>query len=446
MALPLVFDFYNSIIEVPADDTTLDMQYLINQIRDTEDELNPGLAYSKIADASGKEDLGGGIYTAITVKLLDNWRVRFAARPGDETVQCIISGGNLVGGPGGNPIAPSAFTQVLNLSSAAGVIAAPSTSNENTNLKYMLAALGTSQRAIGDVFYWDPYSGLDTNTGLTPAAAVKTFAKAQTLATAGAHDVIFCLSSDPAGITTTTETLSIIKPTLKIRGPGYVFQIRPAIGTTVPTIAIGTDVIAADNVEISGLYITTATDGSADAIEVVNGNNALIQDSWLENVRGHGISLSDSSLSVISACVMDTCGASGAGDGINIGDDTEATTISNCIITDSVNGIVLSGIGIADNVVDNCLIYKNLGLGVHIDSGVNRTILRGGNTIVNNTGGDTEYVGSIDTYIETPAGGASKTEIAAAVWSEVISGVTTPGSAGKMLRDAKTKATLASLK
>lgn len=123
MAQPLVFDFYNSIITVPIPDVSLDMQYLIDQVRDTEDELTPGEAYFKIADASGKESLGGGISTAITVRLLNDWRVMFEARTGPDTVQCSIGGGNLVGGPGGNPIAPSAYTQVLNLSSAAGTIA-----------------------------------------------------------------------------------------------------------------------------------------------------------------------------------------------------------------------------------------------------------------------------------------------------------------------------------
>ncbi len=450
MALPLNFDFYDSIIEVPASDTSLSMQYLINQVRDTEDELTPGLAYNKIADATGKDDLGGGVTTAITVRLLDNWRVRFEAR--DTLTQCTISGGNLVGGPGGNPIAPSANTQVLNLSSAAGVIATPTTSSENINLKYMLASMGTSQRAIGSVFYWDPYSGSDANSGLTPTTAVATFAKAQTLATTGAHDVIFCLSSNPSGITTVTETITIIKHTLKLRGPGYVFQFKPLVGTTAPTIAIGTGLVPADNVEISGFYLSTATDGSANAIEFVNGNNALIQDCWIENARGHGIALSDSNLSVISTCVMDTCGGSGTGNGINISNDTSATTITNCIITDSVNGIALSGTsiptGITDNVIGNCLIYKNSSYGVTIGSGVNRTMIRDGNTIVKNTTDPTHntYDLGTDTYIETPAGGASASEIADAVWGEVISGITDAGTAGKILRDAKTKATLASLK
>jgi hypothetical protein len=190
MALPLIFDFYNSIIEVPAPDTTLDMQFLINEIRDTEDELNPGLAYPKIADASGKDDLGGGVYTAITVRLLDNWRVRFEART--ELTQCVISGGNLVGGPGGNPIAPSAYTQVIQLSSASGTISTPDTATENINIKYLLASLGETQKGVGDIYYWDPVSGSNSNTGLTPTAAVQTFAQAHSLVTTGNHDIIFC--------------------------------------------------------------------------------------------------------------------------------------------------------------------------------------------------------------------------------------------------------------
>lgn len=92
--MALTFDFTNSIIEVPDPQTTLVMQDLINEIRDVEDELTPGMVNNKIADASGKEDLGGGVSTAITVRLLDSWRVRFEARGGPTTEQMIITGGN----------------------------------------------------------------------------------------------------------------------------------------------------------------------------------------------------------------------------------------------------------------------------------------------------------------------------------------------------------------
>lgn len=438
MALPLVFDYYNSIIEVPAPDTTLDIQYLINQIRDTEEELNPGINYNKIADASGKDDLGGGVATAITVRLLDNWRVRFEARPGDETIQCIISGGNLVGGPGGNPVAPSAFTQVLNLSSASGTIATPGTASENINIKYLLASLSGTQKSVGTIYYWDPVAGNDNNTGLTPTAAVATFSKAHTLATAAHHDIIFCLASDPSGITTVTENLDISKSTLKVRGPGYTFQLVPT-QTTDPTISV-----SGGNVEVSGMYISTAASGSQSAI-ALSGDHSIIRDCWIANTRNHGISISVAKNTEITNCVLENCGESGTGNGINFGSTTTRSTVSQCIIYSAVNGIALSGTGIADNTIDNCLIYQNSSYGVSIGSGVNRTIVRNGNTIVNNTAGQTLDSGT-DSYIETPAGGASASEIADAVWDEVLTSHTTPSSASKLLKDAKLKATLASLK
>jgi hypothetical protein len=438
MSLPLVFDYYNSIIEVPSPDITLDMQYLINQIRDQEEELDRGINYAKIADASGKDSLGGGVYTAITVTLLDQWRVRFEAKSGPDTIQCTISGGNLVGGPGGNPIAPSAYTQVVNLSSASGTISIPSTSSENTNLKYLLASLTGAQKIIGDIYYWDPVSGNDGNTGLTPDAAVATFAQAHTLVTAAHHDVIFCLASDPSGITTVTETISITKSTTKLKGPGYTFQLIPTT-STASTIAI-----SASNVEVSGLYISTDDAGGQNAITLA-GNYCIIKDCWITAARGHGISITSAINPIITNCVIENSGGSGTGNGINLGNTTTRAEITKCIIYENVNGIALSGTGISDNTIYDSLVYKNSAYGLNIGSGVVNTTARGGNTLVNNTSGSSLDSGT-DTYIETPAGGASASEIADAVWDEVLTGHVTTSSASKILKDAKVKATLASLK
>lgn len=438
MPQALTFDYYNSIIEVPAPDISLDIQYLINQIRDAEDELNPGLNYSQIAESAGKFDLGGGVFTAITVKLLDNWRIRFEARGGPTTVQCTITNGNLVGGPGGNPIAPSAFTQVVQLSSASGVIATPTTSNENVNIKYLLSSMGTNQRALGNIYYWDPVSGSDANNGLTPTTAVLTFAQAHTLVTTGANDIIFCLSSDPSGVTTTTELVSITKNNVKVRGPGDIFKIIPT-ATSADTISI-----SGDNAEISGLSVSTAATGSKNAISVT-GDNAFIQDCWITQVRGNGVDLSSSNSSIVTLSVIEHCGLSGTGSGLNLRNSVNQTMLSKCIIFDNVNGINISGTGIGDNVVENNLIYKHSGYGVTIGSGILRTILRSGNTFNKNTGGNVLDSGT-DTYIETQAGGASASEIADAVWDEVLSSHITASTAGKALKDAKVKATLASLK
>lgn len=438
MSLPLIFDYYNSIIEVPSPDTTLTMQYLIDEIRDTEDELDKGMAFKKIADASGKEDLGGGVSTAITVRLLDSWRIRFEARDGDEgTIQCTISGGNLVGGPGGNPIAPSAYTQVLNLSSAAGTIATPTTADDNTNIKYLIASTMGVQKTIGNIYYWDPVSGNDGYTGLTPSSAVATFAQAHTLATAANHDIIFCLSSDPSGVTTVTENIVITKSTLQVKGPGYTFQLIPTENTN-PTISV-----SAGNVELSGLYISTAATGTQNAI-TLSGDYSVIRDCWITTAMGHGISVLSAKKTEINNCVIENNGVSGTGNGVNLGNSSTRTEISQCIIYNNVNGIALSGTGISDNTIDNCLDYKNTAYGINIGSGVNRTIVRNGNTIINNTSGATLDDGT-DTYIETSAGGASASEIADSVWDEVLTAHSTASSAARILKDAKLKATLASL-
>lgn len=434
MASVLKFFFEAQIIEVPAPDTSLDIQYLVNQIRDTEDELSPPMAYSKILDAFGKQPLGGGTFVGITVMLLNNWKVRFEARPGPDTVSCIVTGGNLVAASG-NPIAPSAYTTVSIAQSSSPTIATPT---ENVDLKYLIASLSSTQKYVGNSYYWDPVNGSDTNSGTSPSSAVQTFAAAQSLATAGNYDVIYCLAKDASGITTVTTPIIITKRTLKLRGPGHIFRISPT------TAGSNTITVSAGDVEINGLYVSTAATGADNAVSI-SGNRAFIQDCWLSNIRGHGINISGSNLAKISTCAIEHCGGSGTGNGINIGVNATQASIAKCIIFDNVNGVALSGSGIADNVIENSLIYNHTAYGVTIGSGVLRTTLRSGNTFNKNTSGNTQDLGT-NTYIETQAGGESATAIADAVWDEVISGHVTAGTAGKTLKDAKTKATLASLK
>lgn len=431
MPQTLLFDFPAQIITVPLPDVTLDLQYLINSIRDAEDDITPGMSYSKIADAFGKQDLGGGVKVGITVVLLNGWRVMFAARPGLDTVSVSITGGNFVGEAGANPVAPSLYTQVTTTQSSSATIITP---ESDTNLVYLVESLRNSHPAFGNVFYWDPYGGLDTATGLTPSTAVKTFAAGHTLASSGNNDVIFCRSTDPSGTTTVNETLNITKHNLKLRGPGDNVKIIPT-STSNPTINI-----AADNVEVSGFYVETAPSGSQNALTVA-GNNILVRDLWINNARGHGIALTGSARFRLLTSMIDNC----VGNGLDFGNSTSQALVSKCLINNSVTGIRLAGTGITDNVIENCLIYKNSAYGVDIGTGVARTALRSGNTLTNNTTANTRNLGT-DTYIETPAGGASETDIASAVWEEVMLPHNVPGTAGKMLQIIRQKAGLAAIK
>lgn len=431
MPQTLLFDFPAQIITVPLPDTTLDLQFLINSIRDAEDDLTPGMAYAKIADAFGKQDLGGGVKVGITVVLLNGWRVMFSARTGPSTVSVAITGGNFVGEAGANPVAPSPYTQVTTTQSSSATIITP---QSDTNLVYLVESLRNSHPAFGNVFYWDPYGGSDTLTGLTPDTAVKTFAAAHALVSSGNNDVIFCRSTNPSGTTAVNETLSITKHNLKLRGPGDNVKITPTT-TTSPTIAI-----AADNVEVSGFYLATAGSGSQNAV-TVNGNNVLLRDVWINSSRGHGVSVSSSARFRLLTSMIDHC----VGNGVNFGNNSSQSLVSKCIIGDNVNGINLSGTNIVGNVIENCLIYKNSAYGVDIGSLVERTALRSGNTLTNNTLGNTRNLGT-DTYIETPAGGASQTDIASAVWEEVMLPHNVPGTAGRMLQVIRNKAGLAAVK
>jgi hypothetical protein len=112
-----VFDFTNQLIEIVEPQNIVDIQELINAIRMAE-ESEVGIAYSKIANASGKETLGGSVSVGITLELLD-WQLHFWE--GDDYT-ATISGGNLVGGAAGDTIAYTAGVQVIVIQSAASTV------------------------------------------------------------------------------------------------------------------------------------------------------------------------------------------------------------------------------------------------------------------------------------------------------------------------------------
>jgi len=116
------FDFDNTLIHITSPTTEITVQELIDEIR-TAEASSTGIEHSKIADASGKESLGGGVAVGITVELLGNWQIKFW----EGNYIAKVSGGNLVGGPGGDPVAYSAGVQTLLIQSAAGTVTTIST-------------------------------------------------------------------------------------------------------------------------------------------------------------------------------------------------------------------------------------------------------------------------------------------------------------------------------
>jgi hypothetical protein len=115
--MAITFDQTNKLINITAPQDTLSCQDLIDAIR-AEEASETGQVYDQIATASGKEDLSGGVFVGMTVNLISPWQVKFWA--GNYIAK--ISGGNLVGGIGGDPVAYSAGVQVLLVQSAASTV------------------------------------------------------------------------------------------------------------------------------------------------------------------------------------------------------------------------------------------------------------------------------------------------------------------------------------
>lgn len=433
MAASLTFLKTQKIIQVDAPQTSLDVQDLVNQIRLYEENLL-NLDYGTIVNAYGKQPLGGGAYIGITMELINDWRIAFEARSGPDTVICTVSGGNVVAVNqyGNNPIYPTAFTQItISQSSSPTLIQ----SSSDYAMMYMIEALRGRKSAVGSIFYWNPTSGSDSNDGISPANAVATFSKAQSLATAGAGDIVFALATASGGVTTTSEKINITKAGLKVRGAGYAFQMVPV------TSGQATVAITGDSIEFEGFYVKSANGGSDNGI-TVTGDNVLIKDCWVNSVTGNGIEVSSSARTQIDTCAIEDSD----GTGIKIGNSTTNLKVRQSIISgNGADGADLAGTGLIDNIFENNLVFNNTGYGVDVGSGVTRTGVRLNHTFSGNTLGATRDLGT-GTFIETPAGGASATDIADAVWDEVIAGHATPGTAGQVLKATKLKATLASLK
>jgi hypothetical protein len=95
----------------------VEIQDLINEIR-VQEYTYIGMAYPKIADTAGKTYLGGNVYTGITLYLYPNWQVKFW----EGTYTAEIKGGNLVGGPAGQPVAYTPGVNVIVVQSASSTL------------------------------------------------------------------------------------------------------------------------------------------------------------------------------------------------------------------------------------------------------------------------------------------------------------------------------------
>lgn len=262
---------------------------------------------------------------------------------------------------------------------------------EILNTNQLIESQRGTHTVTGDIYYWDPENGNDSNDGLTKATARATFQSIHdNLVTDNNHDVIMAIAGNASGATVTTEKFTISKNYTFLRGPGRDFKIIADASGDVVTIT-GT------GVEVSGVVVQTHTAGTGIAINVNGGDFANIHNVWVEFSRSHGIQLKDTSYSIVKDVIIFNAGDT-SGHGIMLDGSGVVTTQHNLIHDVSIHdcgndGVHLKGAMCEHNSVyggnAGTHIYNNGGWGI-IDNGtaVSSHVLGPNLAAHDNTSGD----------------------------------------------------------
>ncbi len=149
---PITFDFQTQLMVLDVGVSDVDVSNLYTAIKEAQSS-EEGILHGQIAQGSGLVDLGGGVQVGITVEMLESWQLKFAA----GSYVSRVTGGNLVGGPGGDPIAYSAGVQTLLIQSAASTVVNVGSGGSSTaptaaqNASAVRAALSTELSQVTDL-------------------------------------------------------------------------------------------------------------------------------------------------------------------------------------------------------------------------------------------------------------------------------------------------------
>ncbi len=147
--------------------------------------------------------------------------------------------------------------------------------------------------AAGQVFFVRPSTGSDGNSGKSPAMALKTLAKAQTLATADKGDVVYMIAESNTAASTTdyqSAALDWAKDGVHLIGLGA----KPFIGqrSRIAQLSTATNVdnlftLSADNCFIRGIEIFHGVnDATSKIATLVSGQRNRVEDCQLSGA-GH---------------------------------------------------------------------------------------------------------------------------------------------------------------
>jgi hypothetical protein len=322
---------------------------------------------------------------------------------------------------------------------------------------------------LGIPFYVDPVNGSDGNDGLTKASPKLTFAAALALCTAENHDSIIIINTTGAPLVWDAK-IDINKAKVHVIGDGNI-TIKPT------SVGAATVILSALGAHIEGLNIETHTTGNENAIEIT-ANECEAHNFNIPQSRGSGCVINGANDCIIHNFTMSNQGSGGNGNGVQITGSSERNNIHDFIIVGSAgDGINFNGANVSENIVSagdgTSIIHECTGWGIQEEGDADdNEIVGGANMLIeDNTAGrtslgpntvelnTTQYsrfsdlpANFSDMVITVTTGLVDITQTAAdkvwstavrtlstagvkAIWDQLTSGLTTPGSIGKLIID-----------
>jgi hypothetical protein len=227
------------------------------------------------------------------------------------------------------------------------------------------------------------------------------------------HDVIYCLPESAGTGITSAEGIVISKNYVFVRGPGRDFEIDTSAsgGSGVQ--------ITGKGIELHGVRVKTDPLSSADAI-LISGDFAYIDDVWIEQCGGDGVSITTSSNTIINECRIRNC----VGNGVNVGNSVANLWIIGSDIAETdgsaiyVNGTNVFGV----KVVGETSLEHNARYGVEIVAMSGEVVVSTDAAFGNNGLGDTlasaanlSYAGRVN----------QKNSVAVEILASAVDGATT---------------------
>ncbi|KKM65867.1 hypothetical protein LCGC14_1486970 [marine sediment metagenome] len=361
-----------------------------------EELLLPGnLKYAQALRTVGGDPVTAERDLGDTYFLLNGWRIR-----PQEADHRLEAEGNLYTDPFGF----SAYVQVTGTfnvmveSTVSNLVDSTIARLEIENLQFLIESQRASHSAYGDIFYWDPENGDDSNDGTTSEDGVKTWAVVHDLCTDGNHDLVIALATAAAAPTEVDDQIIITKNYLFVRGSGRDFHIHPNT-----TGSSGVIIRECEGSEVSGMIICAGLSGTA--VRVDKADFVLLETLWVEDSTGCGIVISGSRQSQILYNNIEH----NAEEGIIFLDGCEEPHLfGNHIEDNGSHGVDIRG-GRGVHLEINH-IHDNQGYGVRIGPAAVRTEIKRTNNIFHNGLGAVLDLGT-RTYIETRFGLAQDTRL-----------------------------------